>query len=82
MAENKDTQAPHTKQPYALAAEMQPIPDLRSMQSSFQLGPHRAKYSPELWEYHRSDIEHLYLDEGKPLREVMWHMSSRGFHAR
>jgi len=34
-------------------------------------GSRRALHSPQVWDSHKSTIKRLYIDEGKPLREVM-----------
>ncbi|KAI0470981.1 hypothetical protein GGR56DRAFT_123870 [Xylariaceae sp. FL0804] len=39
------------------------------------------QHSPQVWETHKEEIRRLYLDENRPLKEVMAMMRQRGFRA-
>lgn len=42
----------------------------------------RGKYDPQVWESHKEKIRHLYLEQDKPLREVIQTMAQAyNFHA-
>ncbi|ROW04866.1 hypothetical protein VMCG_04885 [Cytospora schulzeri] len=42
----------------------------------------RGQYDPRVWEDHKDKIRHLYLDQGKPLKEVIETMArAYNFHA-
>lgn len=42
----------------------------------------RGQYDPQVWEDHKESIRRLYIEQGKPLREVVEAMArTHGFHA-
>ncbi|KAI0129725.1 hypothetical protein BJ170DRAFT_285391 [Xylariales sp. AK1849] len=57
--------------------------DLVGMQTKFSIGRNTYVASPaaDVWESHKSQLQRLYLDEEKTLREIISIMQQRGFKA-
>ncbi|TGJ81283.1 hypothetical protein E0Z10_g7487 [Xylaria hypoxylon] len=79
-------QTPPNEPAVVRSHELEPVkPTPTQMQSVFSSQTGEAyrsqQHTTQVWESHKSEIRRLYLDENRPLKEVMTMMRQRGFRA-
>ncbi|KAI1352567.1 hypothetical protein F5Y01DRAFT_91915 [Xylaria sp. FL0043] len=85
-AQSPPAQTPPTQPAVIRSHELEPVkPTPTQMQSVFSSQTGEAyrsqQHTSQVWESHKDEIRRLYLDENRPLKEVMAIMRQRGFRA-